>query len=213
MSTKNSLIIIAILIIASIIVSAVVYPQLPEQVASHWDANDNVNGTMPRFWGVAFAPLLTIFMALLFMVIPGIDPLKANIAQFRETFNAFIVLIVAFMIYIHILTLVYNLGYIFRISLAMIPALGLIFAFTGVLMGKAKRNFFIGIRTPWTLSNDEVWDKTHALGSKLFIVAGLGSLLTIFLGENGFWLMMALIMGAAFIPVAYSYVLYRQIVK
>ena len=213
MSTKLSLILISLLILAGIVVSIAVYPMLPEQVASHWDANDHVNGYMSRFWGVALMPLITIGLALLFMVIPSIDPLKANIVQFREYFNGFIVLIVAFMLYVHGLTLAYNLGYIFRISLAMIPAMGLLFAFVGVMMSKAKRNFFIGIRTPWTLSSDEVWDKTHALGSKLFIAAGFGSLLTVFLGENGFWLMMALIMGAAFVPVIYSYVLYRQVVK
>jgi uncharacterized membrane protein len=213
MSTKLSLVFISLLVLVSIVVSIAVYPMLPEQVASHWDSNDQVNGYMSRFWGIALMPIIILGIALLFTIIPSIDPLKANIAQFRNIFNAFIVLILGFMVYIHILTLIYNLGYIFRISLAIIPALGLIFTFAGVLMSKAKRNYFIGIRTPWTLSNDEVWDKTHALGSKMFIVAGIASLLTIFLGENGFWVMMALIMSAAFVPVIYSYVLYRQIVK
>ncbi|MCL5611410.1 MAG: SdpI family protein [Chloroflexi bacterium] len=211
MSTKLSITVITILILIGIAISIAVYPHLPEQVASHWNANDQVNGYMSRFWGVALMPLITIGMALLFLAIPSIDPLKENIAKFRDTFNAFIVLAVAFMLYMHILTLVYNLGHTFRISLAMIPGLGLIFVFAGVMMSKAKRNYFIGIRTPWTLANETVWDETHKLGSKLFIGAGILSMFSLLLGENGFWLMMTLIMGAALIPVVYSYILFVRI--
>lgn len=211
MSTKLSIIVIVILILVGVIVSALAYPHLPEQVASHWNANDQVNGYMSRFWGVALMPLITIAMALLFLVIPSIDPLKENIAKFRDTFNTFIVLIVAFMLYMHILTLAYNLGYTFRISQAMIPGLGLIFFFAGIMMGKAKRNYFIGIRTPWTLANETVWDETHKLGSKLFIGAGILSLFGLLLGEAGFWLMMILILGAGLIPVVYSYILFTRI--
>ena len=211
MSTKFSITAIAILILIGLAISIAVYPRLPEQVASHWNANDQVNGYMSRFWGAALMPLITIVMALLFLAIPSIDPLKENIAKFRNTFNAFIVLVVAFMLYMHILTLAYNLGYTFRISQAMIPGLGLIFIFAGIMMNKAKRNYFIGIRTPWTLANDTVWDETHKLGSKLFIGAGILSLFSLLLGENGFWLMMALIFAAALIPVIYSYILFTRI--
>ena len=211
MSTKLSITVIAILILIGLAISVAVYPRLPEQVASHWNANDQVNGYMSRVWGAALMPIITIVMALLFLAIPAIDPLKENIAKFRNTFNAFIVLVVAFMLYMHILTLAYNLGYTFRISQAMIPGLGLIFIFAGIMMNKAKRNYFIGIRTPWTLANDTVWDETHKLGSKLFIGAGILSLFSLLLGENGFWLMMALIFAAALIPVIYSYILFTRI--
>ncbi len=213
MSTKLSIFCITVLIVLGVVISAAVYPQLPEQVASHWDANDQVNGTMSRFWGVALMPLVTLGMALLFLVIPAIDPLKENIVKFRGAFNTFIVLIVAFMLYIHALTLAYNLGYTFRMSLAIIPGLGLIFVFAGVMMGQARRNYFIGIRTPWTLADDTVWDETHRLGSRLFIAAGITSLLCVFLGQNGFWLMMALIFAAALIPVIYSYILFTRLPK
>lgn len=211
MSTKLSIIVIVLLILIGIAVSVAVYPRLPDQVASHWNANDQVNGYMSRFWGAALMPLITIGMALLFLVIPSIDPLKENIARFRDSFNTFIVLITAFMLYMHILTLAYNLGYTFRISQAMIPGLGLIFVFAGIMMSKAKRNYFIGIRTPWTLANETVWDETHRLGSKLFIGAGILSLFSLLLGENGFWLMMALIAVAALVPVVYSYILFARI--
>jgi uncharacterized membrane protein len=81
------------------------------------------------------------------------------------------------------------------------------------MMAKAKRNFFIGIRTPWTLSNDTVWEETHKLGSKLFIGAGIVSLLSAFFGEAGFWVMFIVMMIAAIIPIVYSYILWRNITK
>ncbi len=213
MSSKTSVTLILVLIALSIIIGALAYPALPAQVASHWGANDQVNGHMSRFWGVALMPLIMLGMTLLFLVIPVIDPLKENIAKFRDTFNTFIVLIIAFMLYIHILTLVWNLGYTFPMSLAMIPALGLLFVFVGVLMMKAKRNFFIGIRTPWTLSSDTVWDETHRLGGRLFIVAGILSILTVFLGNAGLWIFFGLILLASLIPVVYSYILYQREIK
>jgi uncharacterized membrane protein len=191
--------------------SAIIYGRLPEQMASHWNANDQVNGYMSRFWGAFLMPIISTGMLALFLIIPSIDPLKDNITKFRDTFNTFIALIIAFMLYTHILTLIYNLGYTFRISLAMIPGLGLIFVFAGIMMSKAKRNYFIGIRTPWTLANDTVWDETHKLGSKLFIGAGVLSLFSLFLGENGFWLMMIWLGGAGLIPVIYSYILFARI--
>src|SRR6185503_7663094 len=103
-----------------------------DQMASHWNVNDQVDGYMPKFWGVFLLPLITLGMFLLFLVLPSIDPMKANIAQFREVFNLFIVFIVGFMIYLHSLALAWSLGYTaFRMSSAMLPALGLLLILLG----------------------------------------------------------------------------------
>ena len=149
MSTRNTIILSIILITVATIASMLVYNQLPEQVASHWNDAGQVNGHISRFWGAFLMPVATLGILALFLVVPLIDPLKANIAQFRNVFNAFIAMIVAFMVYVHGLTLAWNLGYnSFNMGAAMLPGLGLIFLFAGVMMRKAKRNFFIGIRTP-----------------------------------------------------------------
>ena len=214
MSTKNTLIISIILIIIASIAGMLAWNQLPEQVASHWGANDQVNGTMSRFWGVFLMPLITVVMLVLFLFLPGIDPMKANIQQFRETFNTFITLMIAFMIYIHGLTLAWNLGYTnFRMSSAMLPAMGLLFIFSGVLISKAKRNFFIGIRTPWTLSSDFVWNETHRLGGKLFIGAGAFALLGGLFPNYAVWFILIPVLGASLFSVLYSYFLYRKETK
>jgi uncharacterized membrane protein len=93
---------------------------------------------------------------------------------------------------------------------AILPAMSLLFIFIGVMMGRAERNFFIGIRTPWTLSSDTVWARTHSLGGKLFIGAGIFSLLAIPMGENGFWLLLILVAIAAIVPIVYSYLLWKR---
>jgi uncharacterized membrane protein len=211
MSTRTTLIIVSILIVASTLAGLLLWNQLPDSMASHWGADDQVNGHMSKFWGVFLMPLITIGMLLLFLVIPSIDPLKANIAQFRDYFNTFIALITAFMVYIYALTLLWNLGYTnFRMSTAMLPAMGLLFIFMGVMIGKAKRNYFIGIRTPWTLSSDKVWDETHRIGGKLFIASGVLALLGAFFPTYAFWFLFVPIMGTALFTVIYSYILFRR---
>ena len=210
MSTKNTVLISLVLILISTFAGVFLWDRLPEMVASHWGTNDEVNGFMPRFWGVALMPMVTIGMLLLFLVLPSIDPLRANVEQFRETFNTFITLIIGFMIYIHFLTLLWNVGYTnFRMSSAMLPAMGLLFIFTGDLIKKAKRNYFIGIRTPWTLSSDRVWDGTHRVGGKLFVAAGFFALLGAFFPDYSVWFLMIPVLSASLFSVIYSYYLYR----
>ncbi len=212
MSTRTTLVITLLLIAIMAVFSLAVYNQLPAQMASHWGANDQVNGTSSRFWGAFLLPIISLALLGLFLLIPVIDPLKANIAQFRGIFNLFIVLLMAFMAYVHGLTMAWNLGYThFEMSMALLPAMGLLFIFVGGLMAKAKRNFFIGIRTPWTLSSDRVWDKTHAVGSKLFIASGIIAFIGAFLGgTTAFVLLFIPLVGSALFLVVYSYVLYRQ---
>jgi uncharacterized membrane protein len=212
MNTRLTIIIVLVLILAATIAGLSLWNRLPDQMASHWNVNDQVDGYMSKFWGVFLMPLITLGMFLLFLVIPNIDPHKANIAQFREAFNLFIVLIVGFMVYIYALTLLWNLGYTdFGLGKAMLPALGVLFIFIGYMLRKAKRNFFIGIRTPWTLSSDRVWDETHRIGAMLFTISGILALLgSFFGGPTAFVMLMVPILGSTLFLVIYSYVLYRR---
>ena len=212
MTTRNTTIIVLILIAGAILAGLFLWNQLPDPMASHWDVNDQVNGYMSKFWGVFMVPIMALGMFLLFLVIPSIDPLKANIAQFRDAFNLFIVLIMAFMLYVHGLSLAWNLGYTgFKMSTSMLPAMGLLFIFVGFMLRKAKRNFFIGIRTPWTLSSDTVWDKTHQLGAVLFMASGILAFIGgIFGGMTAFWFLFVPLIGSTIFLLVYSYVLYRN---
>lgn len=215
MTTKTTSIIALTMISLALLAGAALWNQLPDPMASHWNASGEVDGYMSKFWGVFLLPLITLGMFVLFMIVPNIDPLKANIAQFRETFNLFIVLIIAFMLYIYGLTLAWSLGYQdFNMSTAMLPFMGVLFIAIGFMLRKAKRNFFIGIRTPWTLSSDFVWDKTHQLGSILFMASGAFTIIGGFLGGmTAFWLMFIPLIGSSLFLVIYSYILYRDETK
>ncbi len=211
MSSKTTILISAILILIAILAGVFLYSRLPETMASHWNEIDQVDGYMEKFWGTFLVPAMMIGLTLLFLAIPLIDPLKKNIAEFRGYFNVFIVLMNVFMLFVHGLTLAWNLGHTgIKMSVAIMPAMGLLFILIGLFIRKAKRNYFIGIRTPWTLANDVVWEKTHKLGGVLFVIAGILTLLSMFFPEKAFIILMTAILGATIISVVYSYLVFRQ---
>ena len=212
MSTRTTTIVVLLMIIGATFAGLLLWNRLPDQMASHWNAQDQVDGYITKFWGVFLLPLITLGMFILFLIIPSIDPLKANIAQFREVFNLFIVLMVAFMVYLYGLTLAWNLGYTgFRMSGALLPAIGLLFIFIGFMLRRAKRNFFIGIRTPWTLSSDFVWNETHRIGAVLFMISGALAVIGGLVGGTAtLWLMFIPIIGSTIFLLIYSYVLYQR---
>jgi len=215
MTTRTTSILVLLMIAGAAIAGLLLWNQLPEQMPSHWNIHDEVDGYTSKFWGVFMVPLLTLGMFGLFHVIPNIDPNKANIAEFRESFNLFIALFVAFMLYVHGLILAWGLGYTsFRFSNALLPAMGLLFIFIGFMLRRAKRNFFIGIRTPWTLSSDTVWDKTHQLGAVLFMASGVMAFLGGFFGGvTAFWMLFIPLIGSTLFLIIYSYVLYKRETK
>lgn len=212
MSTRTTTILVLLIILGATVAGLLLWNRLPDPMASHWNINDQADGYMSKTWGVLLMPIITLGMFVLFLVIPSIDPLKANISQFRGTFNLFIVLIIAFMVYLYGLTLAWNLGYTsFRMSSAMLPAIGLLFIFIGFMMRQARRNFFIGIRTPWTLSSDTVWNETHRVGAVLFMISGaLAFIGGFFGGTTAFWMMFVPLIGSTLFLLIYSYLLYKR---
>lgn len=187
------------------------YSQLPSIVASHWNSQGQVNGYMSRFWGAFLMPFIALAMFFLFVFIPKMDPMKENIQKFRKYFDGLIILIMVFMLYLHVLTILWNLGNTFDLGRFLVPAFGALFFYMGVLTEKAQRNWFIGIRTPWTLSSDEVWNKTHQLGGKLFKISGIVAFLGIVFPMQAIYFTIVPVSAAAVILFAYSYLQYRKI--
>ncbi|OQY90243.1 MAG: hypothetical protein B6D38_04465 [Anaerolineae bacterium UTCFX1] len=210
MSTKLTAILVFILVVAAASAGVLLWNRLPDPMPSHWNAAGETDGYMPKFWGIFLLPIITAAFAPLLLVIPQIDPLKANIAKFRGIFNGFILAFTAYMLYIYALILYTALGASFNMTIMLLPAVGLLFIGIGYMMGKAKRNFFIGIRTPWTLSSETVWDETHKLGSKLFMLGGAATIIGSFFGEGGVWFVLGVMLLAAFAPIVYSYILWRR---
>jgi uncharacterized membrane protein len=202
---------VVILLAAFYILAFTLYSRMPDPMASHWNAEGTVDGYMSRFWGVFLMPFIVTGLSLLFFVIPRIDPLKSNIARFRATYDWFIVVFIVYMLYVYVGTMIWNLGYRFDFTQLLLPAMAVLFFFIGVLLEKAKRNYFIGIRTPWTLANDEVWDRTHKLGGMLFKVAAVVSLVGIFFPDLAMWFIMVPIISVSAVTIVASYIYYRRV--
>ena len=192
------------------LVSIYVYPLMPETVASHWNASGEVDGYTNKFWGLFLIPIISLATLLILIVVPKIDPLRENISQFKEYFYNFILIFLTFFLYLHILTILYNLGHDFNFIQFLAPAFGLLFYYTGILIGKSQRNWSIGIRTPWTLSSDFVWQETHKLGSRLFKMSGLVAFIGVVLPQYAIVFVLAPILISSLCVLIYSYLLYNK---
>lgn len=186
------------------------YSRMPEPMASHWGINGQADGYSSKNFGLFFMPILSVGLYLLFRFLPSTDPYRRNFKQFENHFNNFIIIIFIFLFYLYCLTIFWNLGNQFNMNQVLSPAFAGLFYYTGVLTSVAKRNWFVGIRTPWTLSSEKVWDKTHALGGKLFKVASLSCLLGLILPDLAIYLMLIPILSTTLFVFIYSYYLYRQ---
>ncbi len=127
---KKINILIFFIILLSFGVGAYFYPQMPERIVSHWNSQGQQNGYMSKFWGLFLMPIISLIMFLLLLLIPKMDPLKANVEKFRKYFDWFILAIIIFFFYIYILTIFWNLGYKFDLLRFLIPAMGFLFYFT-----------------------------------------------------------------------------------
>ena len=206
-------IVVAILALAPLIATAVAYRYLPDQVPVHW----NIDGTVSygARWNMFALGSLNLLLAILFPLLPKIDPRRENYLKFQKHYDMFLIGIMLFGGAVWSLSM-YQCFAPEAISMNRVVAIGLslLFIFVGNLLPKIKNNFFMGIKNPWTLSSDDVWNKTHRLAGFLFVIAGAVSLAGSFLLSNQIviWLMLGAILGAVLIPTVMSYLWFRKIV-
>lgn len=201
------------MIVLIIILGFVLYPSLPEQMPSHWNAQGEVDAYTGRTFSVVLYPAMTLFIYLLMFVLPKIDPLKKNYDKFSNVYFWTKVLLVGFFSLIYIFTLFFSLGKIsFNISFFIVPLISLLYIVLGIFMPKIKKNYFYGIRTPWTLNSEEVWNETHRVAGKLFVGAGIISLFgVLFKGQISMIIFLISILTAAFGSVIYSYIIFKKL--
>ena len=201
MSFRRSEIIIFGMALLFFIIGIYFYPRMPERMASHRNIHGEVDGYISKFWGVFLLPFIFTALALLFVAIPRIDPLKANIEKFRKYYDGFIILFSIFWFSIYIQTILWNIGIQISPTIVFPVGFSFLFFYIGILCENVKRNWFIGIRTPWTLSNEKVWEKTHRNGGKMFKIAGLVALLGVLFQDYAF----LLILIPVILIVAYTF--------
>ena len=186
-------------------------PELPAEVAVHFDSSGEPDNYVQAETFLAGSVLSAAGLAALFAVLPRLDPLGENIAEFQTVYDGFVVATLGFVGYVYGLILAYNLGVEFDMIQATVPAVAALYLLLAVLMRRVEQNWFVGIRTPWTLSDERVWDRTHRHTAPLFAVAGLVTLAGVVVPEYAVALMTVPILVVSVGSVLYSLVLYRRL--
>lgn len=199
-----------IVIVAAALASAWAYSRVPDVVATHWNAAGVANGYTTKGVGLFFAPGLMLAIQGFILLLLRMDPMQKNIKDMREKIDLLILALMGFFAYVHGMTLAWNLGARFDFGQWIVPAIGALFLVIGTLIQNAKPNWMFGIRTPWTLSDETVWQETHRVGSRIFQAAGVISLIGIIVPTAAIYLVVASALIAAFGSVAYSYVAYAR---
>jgi len=201
----------AIPIAAAFVFSAAVYNRLPDQVPVHWDWTGQPDRWGSRLEGAFLMPAFALLMWVLLRFLPKIDPRRANYARFGDTYDFVVTTIVTFMAGLHVVVLGATLGWPIALNRVIPGAVGVLLIVIGNLLPRARSNWWFGIRTPWTLSSDRVWQKTHRVGGYLLIVAGLGMLLQAAVAQR--WtavLSLVLVVVCAAGTMVYSYLKWRE---
>jgi uncharacterized membrane protein len=198
------------LVVAAFAVAAALYPWLPPSVPTHWNWRGEPDGFMPKSIGAFLMPLTMAGVWGLFAALPWLSPRGYRIDRFRGAFDVMQAATLAFLLFVHVLALCAALGRGVAMNRALALGLGLLLMVVGNFLGKVTRNFFVGIRTPWTLASDEVWLRTHRFGGRLFVGAGLLAVAAAAL-DWGLAPALAAVLAAALGPAVYSFLLYRRI--
>jgi uncharacterized membrane protein len=186
-------------------------PLMPLKMASHWNWQGNVDGYMGKDFALFFFPFLMVAINLLFYFIPKIDPQKKNIEKFWNAYDIFILVFNIFMLYIYSITIVWNMGFEVNMNAVMMPGMAVLFYACGDLIKNAKMNYTIGIRLPWTLANETVWNKTHKLGEKLFKITALITFLGVFFSQYAAWFLFVPLTFSIIFLFVYSYLIYQKV--
>lgn len=187
-------------------------PCVSDQLPSHWNAQGQVDGYTSKPLAVFVFLGLIIAFYILLVALPKLDPLRKNYQQFANVYYWLRLMMIVFFVVLYIAFLLAASGHLANMQKVIIPLMALLFVAMGFLMPKIKRNYFVGIKTPWTLHSDEVWAKTHKFGGWCFVIAGALCFLTVWLaGWVSFMIFVAVILVASLLPVIYSYVVYKKL--
>jgi uncharacterized membrane protein len=198
------------------------YDSLPEQIAIHWNIKGEPDRIVPRseawmnFW---LCPFVMVLIVVLTLVLPWISPRHFEIDRFRPTWEYVMALVVGLFAFIDVAILAGSWGQQLPFGRLFIAVMMFFFALLGNVLGRVKRNFWMGVRTPWTLANETVWNQTHRVAGWLWVAGGLlggiGVLglpyvvavpeTTIMIGAFVWFMILALY------PVVYSLVLYKRL--
>lgn len=201
----------ALLIIAAVGVSLYMYPSLPDRVPTHFGVDGQPNGWSSRLVGAWLVPLIMAFVWVIMRAIPHIDPRRENYEKFRGTYELVIAGTLAFMLVLHIVILKSATGTQIPMDKFVFVAVGALFMLLGFVLPRVHSNWFIGIRTPWTLTSNESWERTHKIGGTLFVLLGLLAIVSSLLAPHAApWVLLAGGIAVTVFLFAYSYQVWKN---
>lgn len=209
MTTKQVSTFTGVLTGAALVISAALWSRLPELIPIHWGLDGQVDGWAPRIVGALLGPGMLAAWLGLFHLLPRISPRQFEVESFRETYNYLMALIAGLLGFIHVVSLAAALWPEMPSGRILVAGIMLMFVLMGNVLGRTRRNFWIGIRTPWTLASDRVWAETHRLAGRLMVAAGLAA--AVLAGLGYFLPAFLLLIPALLIPVFHSLWLYRRL--
>lgn len=200
-----------IIIFLAFAVGTYFYNTFPETVVTHWNFEGEPDGYSGKLFGALGLPAILLGMYILFLVLPLIDPRRDRYSSFSSVYHKLKTAIMLVFFGIFLVTGVYNLGYDLPIGHIVPMTIGALFLLVGNVMGKMKRNWFMGIRTPWTLASENVWNKTHRVGGWLFVLFGFIMMVMPFLNKTlGLGIFVIGIVALVFGTAVYSYIAFQQ---
>ena len=209
-SVKTEIIPVLLLIIIAV-ASIYFYNHFPDKVPTHWNFAGQADGHSSRAVGAFALPGMLIGFYLMFLTLPLLDPKKERYQQFKKVYHVIKGLIIIFMATIYTAASLTVLGYNVPINKIVPFLVGGLFILLGNYFGKIKPNWFLGIRTPWTLSSEEVWNQTHRLGGKAFVLGGVSIMfIPLFPAFLFPWLLLGVVFSISLGPIVYSYILYKR---
>lgn len=194
-----------------LLVPLAVYHRLPDPMPTHWNLSGEVDGWMPRRWGAALMPMISLVTTLLMIAAPRLSPRGFGMASLERTYPWIVTAVVCFELYLSALILNAALNGAALTVGQPFTVIGLLLAVLGNYFGKTTRNFFFGVRTPWTMADDEVWRRTHRLAAPLFVAGGIVLMLIGSTQATPEYLALATLSIVVIVPVVYSYLLWRLI--
>lgn len=210
---KTTWLISVVVVLMMVGLSAWAWVQLPADasIPVHWNAAGQVDRYGGKAEGLLLLPAVVVGVLVLFNVIRYIDPLRVNIERSGQAYRAVLLGTLFFMAVLHVGAVLSAVGYPINIGLLAAPAVGLMFIVMGNYMGKIRRNYMFGVRTPWTLASELSWNKTHRLSGKLFVLSGvLVILASLWSSVWAFYVMMATILGTVLFTMIYSYWVWKS---
>lgn len=209
MIMKNDWILLGLVLCSSIGVWLML-PTLPAQIPMHWNIEGQIDryGTQSEFMMLSLVPLGLMIM---FIVLPYLDPKRANYKKHSKAYTATKYVVTLLMIAMSWITILYLKGLVQSVDTFVILGIGITFIIMGNYMPQIRHNYFFGIKTPWTLADEVVWTKTHRIGGALFMVFGLALLPTAFFFKTGApYIVLAGALLTSLGSVIYSFVIFHR---